>query len=791
MKLPRGHKPATPFTRPVMGGFAGVNLGGTRAIIPQDVDAPGSSDGDGGALSTCKRFLGSLRPGNCFTVTLRDSHGNCACVDLTQTAKLEWPASATSAASTTSIHGCPPGVVTTLCPDGGPKKFAVTVAGFTGGSVGFNQTYTLTYTSGETWTQVKNGVTVTQTKTDTDSWTLTLTDGTNTITYAVTGVVSCCVDLTFELDDAGGAEDPPATLTSRVATTCGLGVAWRIYLDRCKPQCSGEIPRLRLIEASSSASNSGSGGSSGREIVLTPMQCGVDSNGRPYAEWYTDDATFCTDTAAKSCEENSITFRVTCKACSLCDCAETIEWTAPGWYCVCGNGCEFFDTDPGPAVLLGFGPFDTQTACESYISVPCECDDAPVTLPRRFCVSIALTAGVDCACLDGAKRLLTYDPIYTDTITSVGGGSWWVNSARGQACGTSARVAEYAGEWVTYEWRLNVDSFAPLTECQAFFELFYDTGPSTAPCGTRLMILDLCGTLAAGDPAVLTWSPQDCLAFRPFCPGTLLGPEQPTYEITITPVADDAAADACADDPPPATWNCLEDTGDCVDPGDGTGEFATLADCLAHCSTPGQWFCVNVTSVTAPGGGTPGNCFNGGGTGAFCVQAYNATDGTGFPGFTGGVAGGSGTISCGGGIITYYDIVSGPHETEAECAAVCEADGPCEVTDAICCPEAVGGLAQLDIVGGANEGHYEATWECVLSGGEATLSATFEAVTGQFIVTCAPGTFPGSWGIAYHAYIGGGSDAAGSLSHSCVGGLPVVSFPAYIAGVGTTSVDIS
>lgn len=61
--------------------------------------------------------------------------------------------------------------------------------------------------------------------------------------------------------------------------------------------------------------------------------------------------------------------------------------------------------------------------------------------------------------------------------------------------------------------------------------------------------------------------------------------------------------------PPPGSWNCVD--GQCVDPGDGTGTYSTLASCQANCQAPGSsWNCAF------------GQCFDpGNGTGFYATLA--------------------------------------------------------------------------------------------------------------------------------------------------------------------------
>jgi hypothetical protein len=58
--------------------------------------------------------------------------------------------------------------------------------------------------------------------------------------------------------------------------------------------------------------------------------------------------------------------------------------------------------------------------------------------------------------------------------------------------------------------------------------------------------------------------------------------------------------DACGTTPP-ISFNCI--SGECIDPGDGTGTYPTLGDCVEGCSVAESYNCVEGTCVD-PGDGT-------------------------------------------------------------------------------------------------------------------------------------------------------------------------------------------
>ncbi len=87
MKIPRGTKPPTP--RALTGGFATVDIGGIRGVIPGSANSAGVDDGTGGSyLSTCKRILGAVRPRSRWLLTIPSAVGSCANIDTGQTSIL-------------------------------------------------------------------------------------------------------------------------------------------------------------------------------------------------------------------------------------------------------------------------------------------------------------------------------------------------------------------------------------------------------------------------------------------------------------------------------------------------------------------------------------------------------------------------------------------------------------------------------------------------------------------------------------------------------------------------------
>lgn len=255
--------------------------------------------------TNCTSFLGSLKPGRCYLLTIPDAgDGSCSCVPTGQTAKLTYSTTRQAHTSSTLLYGCPPGVFTSLCPQptGAPKKWNLPVSGLTGDFEHFNQNYTITHSTGETWTATKGGITVAAVQTTAGVWSLTLTDGETTITYVVEGVIGCCSAITFSLDDGGGADDAPEEVTLSPATNCGKGPAYKAVLDKCSTECMRNA-RLRWEPVA---------GSGAKTILFDPPSCGVDANGNKFAEFSTDDPLLCSGTEGEGCTDNKFTVRVTC-----------------------------------------------------------------------------------------------------------------------------------------------------------------------------------------------------------------------------------------------------------------------------------------------------------------------------------------------------------------------------------------------------------------------------------------------------------------------------------------------
>lgn len=304
--------------------------------------------------SACSAFMSSIRSGRCYRLTIDVAgDGSCFCVPTGQSANLTWDDTRDALTSDELLYGCPPGVYTTFCPSptGAPGKWNLVVAGFTGGSTNFNQNYTASYDTGETWDVTKGGVTVTAVQTAAGEWTLTLDDGSTVVEYDATGVTDCCAAITFNLVDGGGSSDPPATLTLSPATSCGDGPAYTPILDNCTTDCMRNA-RLRWEPVA---------GSGAATILFDPPTCGIDSNGNKTADFSTDNALLCTGDEAGDCGNNLFTVRVTC-------------------------GCS-------PFAETGRAPCGISPVCSGL--------SGEYTIPQSICARLALTAGVDCAGLDG------------------------------------------------------------------------------------------------------------------------------------------------------------------------------------------------------------------------------------------------------------------------------------------------------------------------------------------------------------------------------------------------------
>ncbi len=367
--------------------------------------------GGGIATSDCTGVISSIKSGRCFLLETNAGDGSCGCVPAGQSAKLTYNSARSAHTSSTLLYGCPPGVLTTLCPapTGAPGKFNLTVAGLTGGYTNFNQNYTISYTTGETYAATKGGVTVTAVQTGAGTWTLTLTDGTTTITYAASGA-SCCAAIAFTLSDDGGATDAPSTLTLSPATSCGKGPAYTPILDKCTTECMRSA-RLRWEPVA---------GSGAKTILFDPPVCGVDANGNKYADFSTDDLLLCTGTEASGCGDNKFTVRVTC---TPCDCP---AYTQPGWYCVDG-ACRYLDSTPEDCRAVSAGPFETEEECGCFNTDPiCECEEAP----QNVCLTFEVISGPDKLGLGGLTFPLGWYRFLDPTITGNEQHGWrWGNAA--------------------------------------------------------------------------------------------------------------------------------------------------------------------------------------------------------------------------------------------------------------------------------------------------------------------------------------------------------------------------
>lgn len=62
-----------------------------------------------------------------------------------------------------------------------------------------------------------------------------------------------------------------------------------------------------------------------------------------------------------------------------------------------------------------------------------------------------------------------------------------------------------------------------------------------------------------------------------------------------------AACQAACEEPPAVSYNCVD--GSCVDPGDGSGTYSTLEECEAACAVPASYNCVDGVCVD-PGDGS-------------------------------------------------------------------------------------------------------------------------------------------------------------------------------------------
>jgi hypothetical protein len=494
----------------------------------------------------------------CATLTIVAADGSCGCIDLTQTASMTRESGAL--VSDDRLYGCPPGIVTEDCPDdGGPSKFNLVVAGFTGASVGYNGNWTLTYTTTPSarWTQTRDGVTWYVSGSAGSNWNLYGDDGSSSPTYEDVSVASCCEEITLTLDDGGSSTDPPATLTITPATACGNGPAYTPRIDIIYGDC-GQCFRMRWVPVA---------GSGARTITFREVGCG-SSNGSPYIEFASADELLCKDDATE-CGDNRLLVRVTCDQCSVCDCETGIAWDGAGYYCVDNVGCLLLSEDPGETYKLCMGPFDTQSECEDYVLVNCtSCDGGSALVPKSMCVSIALDTGTDCICVDGLEFVITW----VDGV--------WINTAwLGNDIAPDNSLYDTGCEVTGFEpntWLFNLTgAYIHTDPCVIKFEAIIGrtlTGGGTANVGslTGQSGSDGMCDLADGTPVTFTASTSGVSGF---CG------DNPTYTVTITP-----STDNCEPSPVQPTYNCVN--GTCIEVFDGSGK--SLAECEDECGIAGD-----------------------------------------------------------------------------------------------------------------------------------------------------------------------------------------------------------
>jgi len=61
--------------------------------------------------------------------------------------------------------------------------------------------------------------------------------------------------------------------------------------------------------------------------------------------------------------------------------------------------------------------------------------------------------------------------------------------------------------------------------------------------------------------------------------------------------------------PPPVSYNCI--SGSCIDPGNGTGTYATLVECQSNCAAPSASACYTISTGTIPVTGGSGTTTQG------------------------------------------------------------------------------------------------------------------------------------------------------------------------------------
>jgi hypothetical protein len=565
-----------------------------------------ASDGEA-ASSSCSSFL---KAGMCATLTTAATEGSCSCVP-SQTAALEWDTALPGLTSETLLYGCPPGVVTEGCPgEGGPKKFNLIVAGFTGDFTGFNQNYTSTHTTGETWTVEKNGITVTVTADGDGDWTATLSDGETTVTYEATGVIGCCDEIEFSLTDDDDAEGAPATLTLTPATACGKGPAYRVIVDTCKDACGIRRARMRWVPVA---------GSGARTITFDGGVCG-EADGGKYIEFATDDPLLCSGTDAGGCSDNRLVVRVTCEEC---------VWTEEGYYCYLHFGvqsCAYFAQPPAinePYTVLLSGPYETSEECTCLTDFSC-CD---TPMPASYCISVSGMASVDPSFgfLDGSyyfgpnaakNNVVDGDGLMNHTFAMIvcSGSVFELWIMTGNPLIALKRIALPAEFCENTTWPLAFDSgdgvtgtittdlsCLGVTSCllcflnqSATLELSGGTGTQSAnasigagfvgfafpPVGWNLVYTGSGWSFTGGVGGGDTWDLQSESRSGSTVTVVFYNPLSLTTATLTVSIADDSQCGSCASDGN-TTYNCVN--GTVIPVYDGSGQYATLAAAQSAC----------------------------------------------------------------------------------------------------------------------------------------------------------------------------------------------------------------
>lgn len=581
--------------------------------------------------SDCSNILGNIRASKCGTLILGPGAGICDCIDL-QTAPLTWNSTHEYLTSTTKLYGCTPGVITTNCPNGAPRKFVTTISGFTGDCANLNGTWTLTHDTGSgRWTQNKGGGLSGQLiDFGSGDWGLDFDNGVATPTFTVSGVVGCCAPMTFAPDDTGGCDSTPLTITVTPATSCGLGTAYYPVLDICDDSCGRPAPRLRLVPVTASGN---------RTITFSNVGCETDSGGSSYVEFSSSDPLICTDLAADGCGDNSVRARFTCRPCNdfvkkfvlvpclpccapltgitVVDIPNTLYATftvisGPDTCPHVGGMCRTFTLTYAPAakpLANCFTGFDT---IAGYTVLPAGSTIANLTQNSQCAVSTtgpslifnggsgAVPQGYNINCSGGMWTITWNGATHTliadedaQTVTfnvPVGFESYWGGSTVVFTLGGMGRVVwsdtseltSFGGPYGYIEIAFCVASFYFSTDLHRNPSVgdsgicVSDSFPSfSGPCdGEQYYARCLIFSLGTGFSGF-------CSIFK--CEDTTVSFENDTlYSINVscTPGMD------CTHSTP--TYNCAN--GSCIDPGDGTGEFRgpnALQECLVNCGGGG------------------------------------------------------------------------------------------------------------------------------------------------------------------------------------------------------------